>query len=175
MNQSRLIPPVDSRHWRASCSYFLLGALITAALTIPAPAISSSDPGVRTDGIVEFLRPDGSLITSITVEIAGTREAHVRGLQGRQNVAQGFGMLFLYEKPRRLGFWMRNTPVSLDIIYVGADMRILNVSQRALPMSDMRHWSAGPAMYVVEVPAGFAENSGIEKSSFIRWRRFTNQ
>jgi uncharacterized protein len=174
MNQTRPFPPGNSRHWRSSCSYLLLCALITVVLIIPVPSISSSDSGVRTDAIVDFLRPDGSLITSITVEIAETHEARVRGLQGRRNIAQGFGMLFLYEKPRRLGFWMRNTPVSLDIIYVGADMRVLNVSQRTLPMSDMRHWSTGPAMSVVEVPAGFAENLGIEKNSVIRWQRFIN-
>jgi uncharacterized membrane protein (UPF0127 family) len=83
-------------------------------------------------------------------------------------------MLFLFERQRRLGFWMRNTPVSLDIIFVGADMRVVNIRQRALPMSDVQHWSAGPAMYAVEVPAGFAERSGIGTDSRIRWHRFLN-
>ena len=132
-----------------------------------------SDSGIRPNGIVEFLRPDGSLITSVAVEIAESHEAHLRGLQGRPRVAQGFGMLFLYETPRTLGFWMRNTPFSLDIIYVGADMRVLNVGQRVPPMSDMRHWSSGAASFVIEVPAGFAESTGIGTSSIMRWQRFT--
>lgn len=174
MNPSRLFPPIDSRHWRSSRSYLLPGALIILCLILPAPIIPSSDSGIRPDGIVEFLRPDGSLITSIIVEIADTHETHVRGLQERRTVAQGFGMLFLFERQRRLGVWMRNTPVSLDILFVGVDMRVLNLSQRALPMSDMEHWSAGPAMYVVEVPAGFAERSGIGTNSVIRWHRFVN-
>jgi uncharacterized membrane protein (UPF0127 family) len=174
MNPTRLFPHVESRHWWSSRSYLLLGALIILCLILPAYILPSSDSGIRPDGIVEFLRPDGSLITSIVVEIADTHEARVRGLQERRYVAQGLGMLFLFERQRRLGVWMRNTPVSLDILFVGADMRVLNISHRALPMSDMEHWSAGPAMYVVEVPAGFTERSGIGTNSVIRWQRFIN-
>ena len=142
----------------------LSAGLLLGSLLLPQPA-------ARPDGTVDFLRPDGSWITTITVEIAETHEARVRGLQGRRSIAPGTGMLFVYETPRPLGFWMRDTPVSLDIIYVGADMRILNVRQRTRPMSDTRYPSAGPAMYVVEVPAGFAERFGIGTSSVIRVRR----
>jgi hypothetical protein len=145
--------------------------LLCFLLLTGARALAGGTAGLRPDGTVDFLRADGSLIASVTVEIAETEPARTRGLQERPGLASGTGMLFLYDEPRPLVFWMRNTPVSLDIIFVGADGRVSNVAARTTPLSERRLESSGPALCVVEVPAGFADRAGIRSGTTVRWQR----
>jgi uncharacterized membrane protein (UPF0127 family) len=66
---------------------------------------------------------------------------------------------------------MRNTPGSLDMIFVDADRNVLNVASHTTPMSDQLYSSAGPAKFVVEAKAGFADRFGIRPGYSIRWKR----
>ncbi|MGA8180077.1 MAG: DUF192 domain-containing protein [Desulfobacterales bacterium] len=122
-------------------------------------------------GILDFLQSDGSVKTSITVEIADTTETQMKGLMGRSDLSIKKGMLFVFQqlKPRR--FWMKNTPISLDIIFIGGDGCIVNIAESTTPMSEKHYRSDGPIKYVVEVRAGFAKRFKIDSSTCIRWRR----
>lgn len=126
----------------------------------------------RADGILAFHRPDSTLITRIAIEIARGDSARARGLMQRRTLPSRGGMLFIDEKPQVQEFWMENTPIPLDMIFVDENGRVLNV-ERARPFSRETVESAGPALYNIEVRAGFAERHGIEPGVLVEWREGT--
>jgi hypothetical protein len=130
-----------------------------------------AEPAIRPDGLVEFFRPDGSVAASLVVEIAETPEARGQGLMRRVLEDYMAGMLFLFETTRPQTFWMRNTPTSLDIIFVDERSQVLNIAAHTTPMSDQLYASTGPAKFVVEAKAGFAERFGIQPGQAMRWKR----
>ena len=123
---------------------------------------------IRQDGKLSFLQPDGSVITSINIEIAETPGSREKGLMDRGLSDFKNGMLFVFQDVEPRTFWMRNTPTSLDIIFVAEDLRIVNIAQNTTPMSDQLYSSEFPAKYVVEVKAGFTERYGLKKGNKIR-------
>ena len=155
------------------------GFLLFAGMFIFAAACGSEDRSAavqtdipfRPDGVLEFLRPDGSRITAIAIEIAETDSARARGLMQRRSLPARGGMLFLFDDVEPRSFWMRNTPLPLDILFVGPDGDIVNIAERTRPFSDERIESTGPARYVLEVRSGFADRHGITDSTRIRWQR----
>ena len=146
----------------------VMSGLITWAI---GPAAVAAAPVIRVDGVVEMLMPDGSVAATLAVEIAETTEARARGLMGRVLSDFMAGMLFIFESAQPQTFWMRNTPSSLDMIFADAGGRVLNVAAHTTPMSDQLYASAGPAKYVIEAKAGFADRFGIRPGCSIRWRR----
>lgn len=129
------------------------------------------DTSIREDGKLDFLRSDGSTIASIIIEIADTPESREKGLMGRGSPDFSSGMLFVFQEVEPQNFWMRNTPEPLDLIFVGKNSCVLNVSRRAKPMSDQTYHSKSAVKYVVEVRAGFADRYGIDEGTRIRWHR----
>ena len=151
----------------------VVGGLIAWA-AVPdglAPAQTGAKPVIRSDGVVEMMKPDGSVAATLAVEIAETPEARGRGLMGRALGDFMAGMLFIFETPQTQTFWMRNTPGSLDMIFIDAGGKVLNVAAHTTPLSDQLYSSAGPALYVLEARAGFAERFGIRPGDAMRWRR----
>ncbi|MEJ5357400.1 MAG: DUF192 domain-containing protein [Desulfobacterales bacterium] len=143
--------------------------VLAAAVLCAAPAWGG--PPVRADAVVEFLAGDDRVLARLIVEIARTPEEQARGLMGRVLSDHLYGMLFLFDRARPLTFWMRDTPTPLDIFFVGEDQRILNIAAHTVPFSERLYPSAGPARYVVEARAGFAERYGIRPGHRIRWNR----
>jgi uncharacterized membrane protein (UPF0127 family) len=148
----------------------LLLALAACQPDAPAPA---EEPAFRTDGVLDFVAPDGTPVRRIAIEIAETDSARERGLMNRSQLAEQAGMLFVFddEQPRR--FWMRNTLIPLDLFFVDDSLRIVAVRPDNRPVSDAGIESGAPARYVVETRAGFARRWGIEEGHAIRWRRGT--
>jgi hypothetical protein len=132
---------------------------------------AQAGPAIRPEGMVEFLRPDGSIAASLAVEIAETQEARSQGLMRRVLEDYMTGMLFLFETAQPQTFWMRNTPTSLDIIFVDERSQVLNIASHTTPMSDQLYSSAGSAKFVVEAKAGFAYRFGIRPGHSLRWKR----
>ena len=155
--------------------------MIAAVLAVPmalgtgpagiGPPPAEAGPVIRPDGTVEMLKPDGSVAATLVVEIAETPEARARGLMGKVLPDYMAGMLFIFEAAQPQTFWMRNTPSSLDMIFVDAGGRVLNVAAHTTPMSDQLYSSAGPAKYVVEAKAGFSDRFDIRPGCSIRWKR----
>lgn len=132
---------------------------------------SQTDIGFRNDGTLEFVRPDGSVIRSIEIEIAEDEAARHTGLMNRRQMTLGQGMLFLFPDEGQRKFWMANTPIPLDIMFVGADSQIVNIVKRTRPLSRENVLSTGPAQYVVEVRGGFSDRYGLDETTKIRWQR----
>ena len=128
------------------------------------------EPPKAEQGDLQFLRQDGSTVVSITIEVADTPEARIKGLMERWSLPELHGMLFIFDYPEIQGFWMHNTPLSLDMIFVDENRRILNIAESTMPMSKQTYTSRGPAKYVVEVRAGFSKRHGIEEGMKIQWK-----
>ncbi len=106
---------------------------------------------------------------SITAEVADNPFSREKGLMFRQSLSQDSGMLFVFESPQELRFWMKNTLMPLDIIFVSENFTIMNVAESAQPCSGYcpLYYSAAPAKYVVEANAGFARKNGITVGDMI--------
>ena len=80
-------------------------------------------------------------------------------------------MLFIFNDEDMRSFWMANTPIPLDIMFVAADSQMVNIARRTKPLSQEHVNSTGPAQYVVEVRGGFSERYGLDENTRIRWQR----
>jgi uncharacterized membrane protein (UPF0127 family) len=96
-----------------------------------------------------------------TVEMATTAEEKETGLMNRKELADGKGMLFDFSPEQQISMWMKNTYISLDMIFIRADGRILRIAENTEPMSTKIISSGGLARGVLEVPAGTAQKYGI--------------
>jgi uncharacterized membrane protein (UPF0127 family) len=140
----------------------LLGAALIAtpvsadqARSKPVAAIS---PSARLD-TVEIRTSRGSV--KFMVELAVTRAEQERGLMFRKSLAPDRGMLFPYNPPRPAAFWMKNTLIPLDIIYIGPDGRVLSIARNAVPHDETPLPSGGPVRGVLEIAGGRAAQLGI--------------
>lgn len=124
----------------------------------------------RKDGTLTFWR-DGSPVATIDIEIAESDSARARGLMQRESLPEQSGMLFLFNREEMQSFWMANTPLALDIMFVDADSQIVDIAKYTRPFSSSSIASGSPARYVVEVPAGFSDRYGIAESDKVTWRR----
>lgn len=136
----------------------------------PPPPTGPRDIPFRVDGVLDFVRQDGSMLR-IAIEIADNDSARQRGLMERRSLPERSGMLFLMERNEPQGFWMRNTYIPLDILYVNDSLRIVNIARNTAPLSPDLIPSDGPAQFVVEVRGGFTEQNRIEPGDRIQWRR----
>ena len=125
----------------------------------------------RKDGTLDFLNSDGSVLRTIDVEIATSDSAWARGLMDRRSLTLGQGMLFLFPEAEMKSFWMKNTPIPLDIMFVAPDSEVVNIAKRTPPLSESQILSTDSAQYVVEVRGGFSDRFGITDSTRIRWQR----
>ncbi len=156
--------------------------LWAATLLIAAPLLASctenedrtsilEDPKFNVEGTLDFLRPDGSVIVRIAVELAESPEEQAIGLMRRRSLPGRGGMLFVYAQPQDQRFWMKNTPMPLDILFIADDSSIVNIVEGTIPLSEQSIESDGPAQYVLELRAGFVGRYGIDETTRIRWQR----
>jgi uncharacterized membrane protein (UPF0127 family) len=96
-----------------------------------------------------------------TVELAVNDEQRARGLMYRKELAQGHGMLFDFQTEQPVSFWMHNTYVPLDMIFIAGNGRITHIAENARPLSDRLIPSGGPVRAVLEVIAGTVHELGI--------------
>ncbi len=150
-------------------SLLLLLALI-ACTDPPAPA-PPPDLSFKPEGLVTFFKADGQPVTRIAVEIAETDSARQRGLMERTGLPEKGGMLFLMDSLKIQSFWMYNTPLPLDIVFVDDSLRIVSIAARTQSFSQAPVVSEKPARYVVEVRSGFTERFGLAPGDRIAWRR----
>jgi hypothetical protein len=130
-------------------------ALVAAWL----PGLAIGDEAACAPDRITLLAAEGRI--TYTLEIADTPETRARGLMFRTDLAADSGMLFVWDEPAPRSFWMRNTPLPLDIIFLDEAGQVVNVAARTTPFSEKRLPSEGPALAVLEVNAGEAERRGI--------------
>jgi uncharacterized membrane protein (UPF0127 family) len=102
------------------------------------------------------------------VEVADDPAERAEGLMYRESLADNAGMLFLYPKPQPVQFWMKNTPLSLDIVFVRADGTIAHIAESTIPMSEDLIPSGEPVRAVLEVKAGTMRQLGVTAGDRLR-------
>jgi uncharacterized protein len=102
------------------------------------------------------------------VEVAATPADQQKGMMFRTAMAPDEGMIFPNAVPQVRSFWMRNTVIPLDIIYIGPDRRVLNIV-RGEPYDETSLPSAGPVINVLEINAGRSEELGIRPGDRVDW------
>jgi len=104
---------------------------------------------------------------SLTAELATSPAQRETGLMNRFSLKPDHGMLFIFERPEPLSFWMRNTFVALSIAFISADGRILNIEDMR-PQTDDPHWSKGAALYALEMKKGWFAERGIVAGALVK-------
>ncbi len=136
----------------------------TAPVLTPAPRITNQ----KIEGELTFINStDTSQTKRIAIEVADTPEERNRGLMDRRNLPDSTGMLFIFENSGQQNFWMKNTYIPLDIIYVNASKQIVKIHKYATPHSIDSYPSEKEALYVVEVNGGFTDQYKIQEGDRI--------
>ncbi len=103
------------------------------------------------------------------VEVAKTEAEQAKGLMFRTELGPDEGMIFPKDPPERSAFWMRNTVIPLDIIFIGTDHRILNIAANAVPYDETPLPSTGITSGVLELAGGRAAELGIKPGDKVKW------
>ena len=118
--------------------------------------------------IIEVTVMRGDRAIPFRTELAASPQAQARGLMFRTELGDDEAMIFPSEVPGQRSFWMKNTPISLDIIFIGVDGRISNI-ETAVPYSLESVPSVGAASAVLEIRGGLAEELGIVAGDKVEW------
>lgn len=138
----------------------LLRALFVVAALVAVAGCRAGQPWVEAGGMRYY------------VEIADDPDERAQGLMFRDELGADAGMLFIFRSSEPRSFWMRNTRIPLDIVYIGADLRIVGWSLDTPPCRTRRcpsYPSGAPARYVLEVNAGEMERLGVEIGDPVRF------
>lgn len=127
------------------------------------PAGTAKAPEFRKDGTLSFFVSQTRDTVTIDIEVADHQEEIMRGLMYRPQMDEYRGMLFVFPGEEQRSFWMKNTYISLDILFVDNDRKIVKVQESTQPLSTEAVLSYRPAKYVIEVNAGFAARHGIRE------------
>lgn len=165
------------------------GPLLAGLLLAGLAGCSAGDGGTRASGIERGAEPGGTRAADnaaavaapaaeliplrvggieIRVELADDAAERQQGLMFRESLAENQGMLFAYPDERTLGFWMKNTLIPLDIAYIDAQGRIVDIQQME-PQTTETHNSSAPAMYALEMNQGWFEANGIRVGDLIEF------
>ena len=143
-------------------------ALLIATSCHTAAGEAKDAPVSAPAAAVRFETPRGPWI--VRVEIAHTDKERARGLMFRRDLPADRGMIFIFDETSEHSFWMHNTLISLDMIYLGEDRAVVGVVERATPRDDSPRSVGKPSRYVVEVSGGEAAAHGVgpgTRASFI--------
>jgi hypothetical protein len=107
------------------------------------------------------------------VEIADTAAKRELGLQYRRDLADDRGMLFLFPSEQIQSFWMKNTPIPLDMIFIGSDLRIVGIVHQTVPFSTESSSVPAPSQFVLEIKGGLSRLKGIEVGDRVRFEEIS--
>ncbi len=120
--------------------------VVFSLLVVSGPARAADQ------NIVEIASKTG--VHAFAVELATTDAERAQGLMNRKELPEGQGMLFDFHRDQEVGFWMKNTYISLDMIFIRSDGRIMRIAENTQPLSETIVPSNGPVRAVLEVIAG---------------------
>jgi uncharacterized membrane protein (UPF0127 family) len=103
-----------------------------------------------------------------SVEVADSAAERSRGLMHRQSLARSAGMLFVYERPQTVSFWMRNTLIPLDMIFMDGSGVVRRIHENAIPLDETGIRGGSDIQFVLEINGGLASSLGIEVGSELR-------
>jgi len=148
----------------SSCGAAPLQASADAPAARAEPRVSPAGLDLATLTITSHGKPH-----RLTVEVARTGAEQAKGLMFRTELAPDAGMIFPFPSPRPASFWMKNTVIPLDIIFIRADGSIESIAANTVPYSLDPVQSGEEVGAVLEIPAGRAAALGIEPGDMVRW------
>jgi len=123
----------------------------------------------KKEGELTFVDSVQNPIIKIDIEIADNDYERQLGLMNRQSMEEMQGMLFLFPQQQFQSFWMRNTLFSLDMLFINSNKEIVTIHKNTTPLSEQSYPSSAPAIYVLEVNAGFCDRHNIKLGDKIFW------
>jgi uncharacterized membrane protein (UPF0127 family) len=143
-----------------------LAALAAAGLAMSC-APNRAEPGTPAPRVV--VETAAGAKHAVRVELARTGPERARGLMNRTALAEDAGMLFLFDETAEHAFWMMNTLIPLDMIFVDEEGRIVGVVERAEPRTTTPRTVGRPSRYVLEVNGGWAKAHGVAAGDRVRF------
>ena len=104
------------------------------------------------------------------VELATTYSERQQGLMFRKDMGFNEGMMFVYDKPQSVSFWMKNTSIPLDIIFADGSGTVTKIFKNAVPFSTVSIFGGEQVQYVLEINAGLSKSLGIKVGNFLQHR-----
>lgn len=121
------------------------------------------------ESTVAFVNASSDTLATVRVAVADTPDERNMGLMDVQKLPEDAGMLFLFDHERPQSFWMANTPLSLDIIFINSDHEIVRIHHNTEPFATKQFNSDAPAQYVVETNGGFCVAHDITEGMKVRF------
>ena len=125
--------------------------------------------GCRDRGPVAVIRGPGAAV-EVSLEVAATPAERERGLMYRRSLAEGRGMLFVFDADGNQSFWMKNTLIPLDLLFIARDGTVVGIHANATPLSTADIAVGKASRYVLEVPGGWAARHGISAGARVDFR-----
>jgi uncharacterized membrane protein (UPF0127 family) len=123
----------------------------------------------KKEGELTFVDSTGNPIIKIDIEIADNDYERQLGLMNRENMEEMQGMLFIFPEEKYQSFWMFNTLFSLDMLFIDSNKEIVTIHKNTTPLSEQSYPSSKPALYVLEVNAGFCDRHNIKLGDKVFW------
>lgn len=123
--------------------------------------VESKDNGFTKEGTISFITADNRSLF-IDVELARSEDEQALGLMFREKMEMNQGMLFIFPKQEIRSFWMKNTIISLDMLFVTEDLKIVTIHKGTIPFAEKSYTSSEPVKYVIEVNAGYCDQNNIK-------------
>lgn len=133
--------------------------------------VRPAGPQFTKEGELYLLKAAGDTIRKIDIEIADNESERTIGMMHRRSMPDTQGMLFIFEEEQPRSFWMHNTLVGLDILYIKQDGTIESIAKYCVPKSDRSIPSKGPATYVLELIEGFCDIHNVEVGDRIDYKQ----
>jgi uncharacterized membrane protein (UPF0127 family) len=133
--------------------------------------VTPSEITFTKEGTLTIIKEDGSPLRTIDIEIADDDYQRETGLMHRASMLDTQGMLFVFDEEDFRGFYMKNTLISLDIIYIDASGKMISFAEQTKPMDETTLPSQLPAKYVLELNGGLSEDWVLEVGDRIEWKR----
>lgn len=149
----------------------ILCLLLGCKKTEPKNPEDVTTPNFRPDGTLNITNSTGSWKATFTIEIAETENELMQGLKYRESMQQDQGMLFIFAVPDIYDFWMQDTYLPLDMLFIAADGTINFIYENAKPFSEERITPANLHKYVLEVNAGIVKKFNIQTGDKVTWKK----
>lgn len=146
-----------------------------AAVSEAASEVAVSSHSVSGLPVVPLTVESRGKSHNFAVEVASTEAEQAKGLMFRTEMAANEGMIFPRKAPAPAAFWMRNTVIPLDIIFIGPDRRILNIGANARPYDETPVPSTGPVIAILELNGGRAAELGLAPGDKVSWKEPGNR
>jgi uncharacterized protein len=128
-------------------------------------------PMFKKQGECTLTNHSGKPLVSLEIEIADDDSKREIGMMGRPFMDELHGMLFVFEQEQMASFWMKNCPLSLDMIFINKLGEIVTICKNTTPFSEQAYPATAMTLLVLEVNAGFADRHGIKEGDRISWKR----